>query len=86
MNVLNNNSVMKNYNRQNNSPNITEGIRRAKQLMQLSNSNPYTILQQNPQVQQILQMYKGKNLKDVYYSMCQRQGIDPNVILNELRN
>lgn len=85
MNPLNDNSLYKN-----NTP--KQDFSQIKQLYKMFNQNPNIILQQNPQVQQIqqiqqiLQKYKGQNLKSVYMNMCKDRNIDPNVILNELRN
>ena len=79
MNPLNDNSLYKN-----NTP--KQDFSQIKQLYKMFNGNPNIILQQNPQIQQILQMYKGQNLKSEYMNMCKDRNIDPNVILNELRN
>lgn len=50
--------------------------------------NPTLVLQQvaqrNPQMASVLQMCNGKNPKDVFYSLCQQSGIDPNTILTQL--
>lgn len=85
MNPLNRNPFM------NNQPNnfrannrFINGIKEIKSLMHLSKGNPNILLQQFPQMQSVLQMTQGKDLKSLYYSKCQEQGIDPNVILNEL--
>lgn len=79
MNPLNNNSLYKPQNKSIINPEL-------KQMYRMFNTNPRNVLQQNPRIQQVLNMYKGKDLKSVYLNMCQSQGIDPNVILNELRN
>ena len=43
------------------------------------------VAQQNPQLNAVMQMCNGKNPQQVFYEECQKQGIDPNIILNELR-
>lgn len=42
------------------------------------------LAQQNPQVAQIMQMCQGKNPKEVFLQECQRRGIDPQQIMNQL--
>lgn len=42
--------------------------------------------QQNPQMQQILQMCQGQNPKDLFYSLCKQRGIDPEQFLNMLKS
>ena len=52
-----------------------------------SHNPQQTIMQmasQNPQMNQIIQMCNGKNPKDVFFSECQRRGIDPNQFLSQL--
>ena len=78
MNPLNNNSLYTSPNKYSINPEL-------KQMYKMYNGNPLSILQQNPKIQQVLNMYKGQDLKSVYFNMCQSKGIDPNVILNELR-
>lgn len=47
--------------------------------------NPQSMISQVPQLQQVLNMCKGQNPKDVFYSMCKQQGVNPDEILNQLR-
>lgn len=61
-----------------------------KQMMGLLRAgNPNMILQQliqnNPQLSNIAQMCQGKNPQQVFYSLCQQRGIDPNTILSQLQ-
>ena len=67
------------------SAQIMQNIRQVKGLMQTMNGNPTVLMQQNPMVNQVMQMYKGQDLQQVFMSMCKERGIDPNAILNELR-
>ena len=68
-------------------PNMVNGINGVKQMMGMMKTvaNPTTILQQNPQFPQVMQMCKGKNPQDVFMQMCKARGIDPNMVLNELQ-
>lgn len=68
------------------SPQMMQGIRQIKGMMQMMNGNPTALTQQNPMFNQVVQMCKGQNPQQVFMSMCQARGIDPNAILNELRN
>lgn len=40
--------------------------------------------QNNPQMQMIMQLCKGRNPKDVFFEECQKRGVDPQRILNQL--
>lgn len=52
-------------------------------------SNPQQALmqmaQQNPQLNSVMQMLNGRNPKDVFMEECQKRGIDPNTIINQLK-
>lgn len=61
-------------------------IKEVKSLMQASRGDPNALVQQYPQMRSILQMAQGKDLKSLFYTKCQDMGVDPNVILNELRS
>lgn len=40
----------------------------------------------NPQMQPVIQMLQqGKDPKELFYNLCQQQGIDPNTIINQLK-
>jgi len=47
-----------------------------------------SLAQRNPQVGQILNFIQrnGGDAKQLYYSSCQQNGVDPNLIINQLRN
>lgn len=68
------------------SPQMAEGIQRAKVAFQAFNGNPQALMQQFPQIGQVMQMGSPQQLQNIFMQECQRQGIDPNVILNGLRN
>lgn len=42
-------------------------------------------IQSNPQLKEVMDMCKGKDPKDVFFAECQKRGIDPDQILNQLR-
>ncbi len=46
--------------------------------------NPNEILKENPQLQNILNMYNG-NAKQAFYDMCRQRGVDPESILSQFR-
>lgn len=74
------------------NPQMMQNIQQLKGMMQqfktMQNPNAVfqTMAQNNPQMQQVLQMCQGKNPKDVFYSMCQQQGVNPEQILNMLKS
>ena len=55
-------------------------------MMKMMNGNPMALAQQNPMFNQVMQMCQGQDPKQFFMSMCKARGIDPNAILNELRN
>lgn len=72
-------------------PQLTSGVQQIKGLMQQLGTlnNPNLVIQKmaqsNPQMQQVLNLCNGRNPKDVFYSMCQQRGIDPEQILSMLK-
>lgn len=52
-------------------------------------ANPESLIaqmaQQNPAINQVMQMCRGKNPKDMFFEECKRRNIDPNAILNQLK-
>ena len=64
-----------------------EGINRAKKLMQTMRSAKYPmqVINNEPSAFNVLQMFRGQNLKDVFYSLCKQSNTNPDEILNELR-
>lgn len=54
-----------------------------------SGGNPMTLMnniaKSNPQMNNILSMIqRGANPQQLFYSLCQEKGVDPNMILNQL--
>ena len=66
------------------SPQMMKNIQQVKGLMQMAN-NPMALAQQNPMFAQVMNMCKGQNPEQMFYAMCQQQGINPESILNELK-
>lgn len=68
------NPILQMMNHQNN--NVQAAVQQARQIMAGSN---------NPMLANIMSMCQGKNPKDLFFSECQRRGVEPNDILNLLR-
>lgn len=68
-----------------------QALQSIKQMMNAfkAMSNPQQALmqmaQQNPQLNSVMQMLNGRNPKDVFMEECQKRGIDPNTIINQLK-
>lgn len=43
-----------------------------------------TMVQNNPQLQQVMQMCAGKNPRDVFMQACKQRGIDPQQAMQQL--
>ena len=67
------------------SPQMMNGIQQIKGLMQMANGNPMFLARQNPMLGQVMQMCKGQNPQQMFYALCQQQGINPDLILKELK-
>lgn len=54
-----------------------------------SSKNPQAVInmlaQKNPQFGEIMQMIGGRNPEQVFYSLCNERGINPNDILSQLK-
>ena len=77
-----------------NNPQIginTQALQSIKQMMSAfkNMSNPQQAImqmaQRNPQINSVMQMLNGRNPKDVFMEECQKRGIDPNTIINQLK-
>lgn len=68
-----------------------QAIQQVKRMMNMfrAASNPQQMLmqaaQQNPAISTVMQMCSGKNPKDVFYEQCQKMGVNPDDIINQLR-
>ena len=66
-------------------PQMMQNIKQVKGMMNMFQGNPMALAQQNPMLNQVMQMCKGQNPEQLFYSMCRQRGVDPNMIINELR-
>lgn len=67
------------------SPQLMQGIQQVKGLMGMAQGNPMALMQNNPQIAQIMQMCQGQNPQAVFEAMCKQRGVDPNAFMNALR-
>lgn len=44
-----------------------------------------TLIQQNPQMAQVMQLVNGRDPKQVFYELCKQRNVDPESILSKLR-
>lgn len=66
-------------------PQLMQSIQQVKGIMGMARGNPMAMLQNNPQLQQVLQMCKGQNPQAVLENMCKQQGINPQDLINALK-
>lgn len=63
-----------------------KGMMRQVQMMSNPRQGISQLMQQNPQMSQVMQICNGQNPKQVFYSMCQQRGVDPEQIINMLKS
>lgn len=68
------------------SPEMKQSIQQVKGMMNMLRGNPTAMMQQNPIINQAIQMCNGQNPEMVFKSMCKARGIDPDAFIKELRN
>lgn len=68
------------------NPQMFNKIKEVKSMMQMAKGNPYALLQQNPQMAQVLQMCNGQSPEMVFRNLCKQRNVDPDSIINELRS
>lgn len=59
-----------------------------KNMLKIANNPEQALMnmaQNNPQLQEVLNMCSGQNPKDVFYQKCSQMGIDPNQILGMMK-
>lgn len=70
------------------NPQVIQQVKRMMNMFR-SASNPQQMLmqaaQQNPAISTVMQMCNGKNPKYVFYEQCQKMGVNPDDIINQLR-
>lgn len=60
---------------------LKNSIGQVRNLMSLTQGNFMQVLQNNPQLSQLMQV---GNPQQMFYSMCQQRGVDANAVLKEL--
>lgn len=66
-------------------PQLMQSIQQVKGIMGMAQGNPMAMLQNNPQFAQVIQMCKGQNPQTVLENMCRQQGINPQDLINALK-
>lgn len=66
-------------------PQLMQSIQQVKGIMGMAQGNPMAMLQNNPQFAQVMQMCKGQNPQTVLENMCRQQGINPQDLINALK-
>jgi len=66
-------------------PQIMNNIQQVKGLMQMANGNPMALLQNNPQMRQVMQMLQKQSPEQAFRNLANQMGINPNEIINQLR-
>lgn len=73
---------------QNNLMQAVQSIKRMMGTLQMA-KNPEIALEkaarQNPMLNSVLQLTSGRNAQEVFYEECQKNGVDPNTIINALK-
>lgn len=71
------------------SPQIMQSISQIRQMRSLFNGTPQQMIaqmaQSNPMFNEVIQMCKGQDPKQVFEMMCKQRGVDGSAILNELQ-
>jgi hypothetical protein len=70
------------------NPQALQSVKQLMGMMQTMRNPQQAIMQMaqsNPQLNSIMQLVGGRNPKDVFMEECQKRGIDPNTIINQLR-
>ena len=66
---------------------ILSQVKQMRKAMQ-SAKDPQSVLEhmteQNPALQQVVEMCHGKDPEQIFYGLCEKQGIDPKSILSAL--
>lgn len=66
-------------------PQLMQSIQQVKGIMGMAKGNPMAMFQNNPQFAQVMQMCKGQNPQTVLENMCRQQGINPQDLINALK-
>lgn len=66
-------------------PQLMQSIQQVKGIMGMARGNPMSMLQNDPRFAQVMQMCKGQNPQSVLENMCRQQGINPQDLINALK-
>lgn len=70
-------------------PRIIQSAKRMMAMLQAAKNPQMALMQaakQNPQLNAVMQMIGGRNPRDVFVEECKKHEVDPNEIINQLRN
>jgi len=66
-------------------PQLMQNIQQVKGIMGMARGNPMAMLQNDPRFAQVMRMCKGQNPQTVLENMCKQQGINPQDLINALK-
>lgn len=67
-------------------PELMQNIKQVKGMMNMLKGNPQSIMQQNPMLNQVMQMCQGQNPEVVFKSICKNAGIDADAFIKALKD
>lgn len=62
-----------------------ELMQNIQQIKNIMNFNPMQMLQGNPALNQVMQLCQGKNPEMVFKNMCKQRGLNPELIIKQLK-
>lgn len=66
-------------------PELMQNIQQVKGIMSMLKGKPDMLMQQNPMLNQVMQMCQGQNPETVFKSMCKKAGIDADAFIKALK-
>lgn len=67
-------------------PQLRQNIQQVKNMMKMFNGDINAMAQQNPMINQVMQMCQGQSPEQFFKTLCKRQGFDFEAIIKELQN
>jgi hypothetical protein len=70
------------------NPQAIQNVKRLMGMLQTMSNPQQAIMQMaqsNPQINSVMQLINGRNPKDVFMEECQKRGINPDSVINQLR-
>ncbi len=67
-------------------PELMQNIKNVKWIMNMFKGKPDILIQQNPMLNQVMQMCQGKNPEEVFKTMCKNSGIDVDAFIKALKD